>query len=68
MSYAEYRRQGADVQASLVDRINAELKDAGIGPISHEIGHCLILRGTRVRGRFLRGRSLAAFSVVSVTQ
>lgn len=68
MSYTEYRHQSVDLQASLVDQINAELKDAGAMPVSHEIGRWLILHGTKSRGAFLRGRSLAALSAVSVTQ
>jgi hypothetical protein len=53
MSYAEYRRQSIDLQESVVDQINAELRDAGVGTISHQ---------------HLKSKSLAALSAVSVTQ
>jgi hypothetical protein len=68
MSYAEYRRQSIDLQESVVDQINAELRDAGVGTISHEIGRWLILRNARSHHQHLKSKSLAALSAVSVTQ
>ena len=68
MSYAEFRHQSIDFQESVVDQINAELKDAGVGTISHEIGRWLVLRNARSRHEYVKGKSLAELSVVSVTQ
>ncbi|KAH5332096.1 hypothetical protein HBI12_054330 [Parastagonospora nodorum] len=59
MSYAEYRHQSIDFQESVVDQINAELKDAGVGTISHEIGRWLVLRNARSRHEYVKEKKLS---------